>query len=105
MAWIVLLIAGFGEVGGVVSLKLSEGFTKLKPSIFTILFGGLSFFMLSLALKVLPIGTAYAIWTGIGSAGSVLIGMYWFKEPKNRMQIFLITCIVISVIGLRVAEG
>ncbi|MGB8000540.1 MAG: multidrug efflux SMR transporter [Anaerobacillus sp.] len=105
MAWIVLLIAGFGEVGGVVSLKLSEGFTKLKPSVFTILFGGLSFFMLSLALKVLPIGTAYAIWTGIGSAGSVLIGMYWFKEPKNRMQIFLITCIVISVIGLRVAEG
>ncbi|MGA9288094.1 MAG: multidrug efflux SMR transporter [Anaerobacillus sp.] len=105
MAWIVLLIAGFGEVGGVVSLKLSEGFTKLKPSVFTILFGGLSFFMLSLALKVLPIGTAYAIWTGIGSAGSVFIGMYWFKEPKNRIQIFLITCIVISVIGLRVAEG
>ncbi len=105
MAWIVLLIAGLGEVGGVISLKLSEGFTKLKPSIFTILFGGLSFFMLSLALKVLPVGTAYAIWTGIGSAGSVLIGMYWFKEPKNRMQLFLITCIVISVIGLRVAEG
>ncbi|TKD72564.1 DMT family transporter [Pseudalkalibacillus hwajinpoensis] len=105
MAWIALLIAGLGEVGGVICLKLSEGFTKLKPSVFTILFGGLSFFMLSLSLKALPIGTAYAIWTGIGSAGSVLIGMYWFKEPKNRMQLVLITCVIISVVGLRIVEG
>lgn len=105
MAWIALMFAGLAEVGGVISLKLSEGFTKLKPSIFTILFGGLSFFMLSLSLKALPVGTAYAIWTGIGSAGSVLIGMYWFKEPRNRMQLLLITCVIISVVGLRIVEG
>ncbi|MCA0988739.1 DMT family transporter [Guptibacillus algicola] len=105
MAWIALLIAGLAEVGGVISLKLSNGFKKLKPSIMTIAFGGLSFFMLSVSLKALPVGTAYAIWTGIGSAGSVLIGMYWFKEPRNRMQLVLISCIVISVVGLRVTEG
>ncbi|WP_377891143.1 DMT family transporter [Alkalihalobacillus sp. R86527] len=105
MAWIALLVAGLAEVGGVISLKLSNGFKKLKPSIMTIIFGGLSFFMLSVSLKALPVGTAYAIWTGIGSAGSVLIGMYWFKEPRNRMQLVLISCIVLSVVGLRLTEG
>lgn len=105
MAWIVLLIAGFAEIGGVISLKLSEGFTKLRPSLMTIMFGGLSFFMLSVSLKALPVGTAYAIWTGIGSAGSVLIGMFLFKEPRNRIQLLLISCVIISIVGLRFTEG
>ncbi|WP_270180668.1 DMT family transporter [Alkalihalobacillus sp. CinArs1] len=105
MAWIALLIAGIAEIGGVTSLKLSNGFRNLKASLMTIAFGMLSFFMLSLSLKALPVGTAYAIWTGIGSAGSVLIGMYWFKEPRNRIQLLLISFIVISVVGLKVTEG
>ncbi len=103
MAWILLIIAGLCEIVGVISLKLTESFTKVKPTITCILFGGLSFYLLSSAVQTLPVGTAYAIWTGIGSAGSVLVGMLFFHESKDIIRILLISGIVISIIGLKVA--
>jgi quaternary ammonium compound-resistance protein SugE len=104
MAWIFLVIAGFAEVGGVLSMKLSEGFKKLLPSILCIIFGAISFYLLSLSVKTLPVGTAYAIWTGIGSAGSVLVGMLFFSESKDRIRIFLISGIIISIAGLKLVS-
>ncbi|MBM7702406.1 DMT family transporter [Metabacillus iocasae] len=101
MAWITLILAGFCEVGLVIFLKLSDGFKRLWPSLGFILFGGLSFYLLSLSLVDLPIGTAYAIWTGIGSAGSVVVGMLFFKEPKDIKRILLILCIITGVVGLK----
>lgn len=97
----ILIIAGLAEVGGVISLKLTEGFTKVKPFIACIIFGGLSFYLLSQSLQTLPIGIAYAIWTGIGSVGSVIIGMLFFNESKDIKRIMLISGIVISIIGLK----
>lgn len=102
MSWIFLLIAGIAEVGSVISLKQADGFKKLLPSIACIIFGSLSFYFLSLSLISLPVGTAYAIWTGIGSVGSVLAGMIFFKEPRSLIRIFLIMCIVTGVIGIKI---
>ncbi|PWW20294.1 quaternary ammonium compound-resistance protein SugE [Cytobacillus oceanisediminis] len=101
MAWMMLIIAGLAEIGGVISLKLTEGFTKIKPTISCLLFAGISFYLLSASVQTLPVGTAYAIWTGIGSAGSILIGMLFFKESKDIKRIILISGIVISIIGLK----
>ena len=83
MQWLFLVIAGFFEMGWAIGLKYSEGFTKLVPSLFTISGMVASFFFLSLALKNLPLGTAYAIWTGIGTVGTVLLGIILFKEPLS----------------------
>lgn len=105
MAWIFLLIAGFAEIGSVISLKLADGFKKFLPSMAVLFFGSLSFYFLSLSITVLPIGTAYAIWTGIGSVGSVLIGMIFFHEPKDIKRILLITCIIIGTIGIKLTSG
>ncbi|MBS4190443.1 multidrug efflux SMR transporter [Bacillus sp. FJAT-49705] len=101
MSWIFLLIAGITEVGSVISLKEADGFKKLLPSISCIICGSLSFYFLSLSLISLPVGTAYAIWTGIGTVGSVLAGMIFFKEPRSLIRIFLIMCIVTGVIGIK----
>ncbi|WP_110114874.1 multidrug efflux SMR transporter [Bacillus sp. CGMCC 1.16541] len=102
MAWVTLILAGFCEVGFVIFLKLSDGFKRLWPSLGFMLFGGLSFYLLSLSLIELPIGTAYAIWTGVGAAGSVILGMIFFKEPKDLKRIVLILCIIAGVVGLKV---
>ncbi|NGP46683.1 multidrug efflux SMR transporter [Bacillaceae bacterium SIJ1] len=101
MAWIILLIAGFAEIGGILALKASEGLSRLKPTIFAIVFGGLSFYLLSVALKELPLSTGYAVWTGIGAVGSVLFGMWIYKEPKTAARLFFIALIVTGVVGLR----
>ncbi|HAA8259125.1 TPA_asm: QacE family quaternary ammonium compound efflux SMR transporter, partial [Listeria monocytogenes] len=82
MDWIFLLVAGLCEMVFVVMLKLSDGFKKVGYAILTIIFMSASFFLLSLALKTIPIGTGYAIWTGIGAVGSVTLGMIVFKERK-----------------------
>ncbi|MED3930911.1 multidrug efflux SMR transporter [Priestia megaterium] len=102
MAWIALIAAGFCEVGFVIFLKLSDGFKRMFPSIGFILFGAGSFYLLSLALKEIPIGTAYGIWTGVGAAGSVLLGMFFFHEAKDMRRILFIFCIVAGVIGLKI---
>ncbi|MBN3525047.1 DMT family transporter [Paenibacillus apiarius] len=103
MNWIFLILAGFAEIGGVISLKKSDGFRKLAPTLCAIAFGGASFYLLSSSLRTIPIGTAYGIWTGIGSAGSVLAGMIFFKEPKEWKRLLFISLIVISLIGLKLS--
>ncbi|HUC93033.1 MAG TPA: multidrug efflux SMR transporter [Paenibacillus sp.] len=105
MAWIFLLISGLGEIGGVTFLKLSEGFTKWKATVGAALSGFVSFYFLSRALQDIPISTAYGIWTGIGSAGSVLLGMFLFKESKDMRKLLFISMIIAGVVGLRVVGG
>jgi quaternary ammonium compound-resistance protein SugE len=104
MAWFFLLFAGIAEIGSIISLKLAKGFTKLFPSGVCLLFGSLSFYFLSLSFTVLPIGTAYAIWTSIGSVGSVLVGMAFFHEPRDRKSIFLIACIIVGAVGVKITS-
>lgn len=101
MAWIYLLFAGIGEVGFVIFMKLSNGFTRYLYSLLCVVSGSLSFYLLSKSLQELPIGTAYGMWTGIGAAGSVLLGMLFFGESKNWKRLLFIGMILISVIGLK----
>lgn len=89
----------------VVMMKLSEGFKKLNYSIYTVVFMIASFFLLSLALKTIPIGTGYAIWTGIGAVGSVVMGMVLFKEKKSALKLLFIALIIAGVIGLKLTSG
>lgn len=100
MKWLYLIIAGIFEVSWAIELKYSEGFTKLVPSILAIVGAIASFYFLSLALKGLPLGTAYAIWTGIGTVGTVILGIILFKEPVNAIRIVCILLIVSGIIGL-----
>lgn len=104
MKWIVLIIAGFFEMGWVIGLKYSQGFTKPIPSILTIVGMIASFYFLSIALKSLPLGTAYAIWTGIGTVGTVILGIVLFKEPFDIMRVICIGFIVLGIVGLRVVS-
>lgn len=104
MAWVYLFIAGFFEMGWAVGLKLSHGFTKFWPSVGTGIAFLASMGFLSLALKSLPIGTAYGIWTGIGAVGTVFIGMLLFDEPRDIARLLCIALIVIGIIGLKLTE-
>ena len=102
MAWIYLFIAGFFEIGWAVGLKYTAGFTKLWPSVITIIGMILSFYFLSAAVKTIPIGTAYAIWTGIGAVGTAIFGMILFGESKEFIRLIFIFLIVIGIIGLKI---
>ena len=101
MAWIYLLIAGFFEVSWAIGLKLSDGFSNLIISILTIIGMVASFYFLALALKNIPLGTAYAIWTGIGTLGTVILGIILFKEPSSVMRFFCIFLILSVITGLK----
>lgn len=105
MAWVYLFIAGVFEVIWAIGLKYSHGFTRLYPSLITL--GGMliSFYLLSLATKSLPIGTAYAIWTGIGAFGSVLLGIILFSEPLNILRIVFLCLILIGILGLKLTSA
>lgn len=105
MQWIYLLIAGFFEVAWAVGLKLSCGFTNVAVSILTILEMIASFYFLALALKNIPLGTAYAVWTGIGTIGTVVFGILLFKEPITIMRIICIMLIVSGVTGLKILSA
>lgn len=104
MKWLMLIVAGLFEMGWAIGLKYSEGFTKLIPSIFTIVGMIASFYFLSLALKSLPLGTAYAIWTGIGTVGTVTLGIILFKEPIDITRLICIGFIVVGIVGLKVVS-
>ncbi|MEK3979992.1 multidrug efflux SMR transporter [Psychrobacillus sp. FSL K6-2836] len=101
MEWFLLVIAGLFEVAFVICMKLSDGFKNVKFTILTVISASLSFFLLSLALKEIAVGTGYAVWTGIGAAGSVLLGMYLFQEKKSRKKLFFLSCIIMGVVGLK----
>ena len=101
MSWIYILIASVFEISWAIGLKYSNGFTQLKASIFTIIPMILSYVFLSLGVKNLPIGTAYAVWTGIGAVGTAIYGIYFFDEPRNLLRVAFIFLIIIGIIGLR----
>lgn len=101
MAWALLLIAGLFEIIWATGLKYTEGFTRLTPSIITILSMTVSVYLLSIAAKSLPIGTSYAVWTGIGAIGTVVAGIILFNEPKDTIRLLCIGLIIIGIAGLR----
>lgn len=101
MGWVILIIAGFFEVVWAVGLKHTEGFTKLWPSVITIVAMSISFAGLSYALKTIPMGNAYAVWTGIGAVGVAIIGIVWFNESADVKRIICISFIVLGIIGLK----
>jgi quaternary ammonium compound-resistance protein SugE len=104
MAWFYLLIAGLFEVGWAIGLKYTEGFSRLWPSLATIAAMILSLGFLGLALKTLPVGTAYAIWTGVGAVGTAALGIYLFAEPATAMRLACIALIVAGIVGLKLAS-
>jgi quaternary ammonium compound-resistance protein SugE len=101
MSWLWILIASIFEISWAVGIKYTQGFTKITATIFTIISMILSYVFLSLGVKNLPIGTAYAVWTGIGAVGTAVYGMMFFDEPKDFLRIFFIFLIVIGIFGLR----
>jgi len=101
MSWLYLLIAGLTEIGWAIGLKLSQGWTRPWPSTITAILMVVSFAFLSLALKTLPIGTAYAVWTGIGAAGTAIVGMYFFGESRDILRVLCIVLIIAGVVGLK----
>ncbi len=103
MPWIILLIAGLLEVGWAVSLKYSSGFTKLGPSIATLILLAGSMVLLGIAVRSVPLGTAYAIWTGIGAVGTAILGIALFHEPASLPRIICILLIVAGILGLKLA--
>ena len=105
MAWVFLVVAGLLEVFWSSFLKLSEGFTKLGFSIVTVAGMLASFYFLSQAMKTLPLGTAYAIWTGIGAVGSVLVGILVFKEPVTAARMFFTVLLLTGIIGIKLTSS
>ncbi len=100
--WIYILIASVFEISWAVGLKYSNGFTKLYPSIFTAICMILSYVFLAIGSKNLPIGTAYAVWTGIGAAGTAIYGMIFFNESRELIRVFFIFFIIIGIVGLKI---
>ena len=105
MPWLHLIIAGLLEVAWAIGLKQTEGWTRLWPSVITALLMIASFFFLSLALRMLPLGTAYAIWTGIGAVGTALVGIFVFGEPRTAARLACIVLIVAGIVGLKLTSG
>lgn len=105
MHWVVLFVAGLFEVAWAIGLKYTEGFSKLWPSVFTIVCMIISMGLLAYAVKHLPIGTAYAIWTGIGAVGTAVLGIILFDESKELVRIFFIFLIVVGIVGLKLFSG
>lgn len=102
MSWIYILIASIFEISWAVGLKYSNGFTKLYPSIFTAVCMILSYIFLAMGSKNLPIGTAYAVWTGIGAAGTAIYGILYFNESRELIRIGFIFLVIIGIIGLKI---
>lgn len=101
MAWFILFVAGIFEVAWAVGLKYSNGLSKFWPSVFTLVCLVISMGMLAYAVRSLPVGTAYAVWTGIGAVGTVILGMILFDEPKDLARIFFIGLILMGIVGLK----
>ena len=105
MAWLVLFVAGLCEVGWAVGLKYTEGFTRPVPTVFTGVMLVTSMVLLAWAVKTLPLGTAYAVWTGIGAVGAVALGIVLFKEPVTLPRMICLGLIVAGILGLRLVSG
>ena len=103
MAWVILFVAGLFEIGWAVGLKYAEGFTRFWPSAFTVVSLVASMALLGLSLRSLPLGTAYAVWTGIGTIGTVALGILLFREPATVLRLTCIALIVAGILGLKLA--
>ena len=104
IAWVVLFVAGLLEIAWAVGLKYTEGFTRLWPSVATVIAMIGSMALLGVALRTLPVGTAYAIWTGIGSVGTAVLGIILFREPATAMRLVCIALIVAGIVGLKLTS-
>jgi len=105
MAWIYLVVAGLFECGWAIGLKYTEGFSKIIPSLLTISAMAISFWLLSVAMKAIPIGTAYAVWTGIGAVGVAIMGMVLFGESRDIMRVICLLLIVSGIVGLKLVSS
>lgn len=105
MAWILLFTAGVAEIVFALSLKYNEGFTKLWPSVVTCIAGLCSFYLLTIAIKTLPLGTAYAVWTGMGAVGIAILGIFLFKESADVCRLMSITLVIMGIVGLKLTEA
>ena len=103
MAWVLLTFAGLFEIVWVFGLKHTQGFTLLWPSIFTLVTMGISFWLLSLAMKTLPMGTAYGVWVGIGTVGTVIVGILFLNESSTIWRLLSIALIISGVVGLKLS--
>jgi quaternary ammonium compound-resistance protein SugE len=101
MAWFLLVVAGLFEAAWAIGLKYTDGFTKLIPSLLTIAGIAVSMVLLAVTVRTLPIGTAYAVWVGIGAAGAGILGMLLFDEPANALRLGFLALLLIAIIGLK----
>ena len=105
MAWTYLAVAGLFEIGWAVGLKYSEGFSKPVPSLLTVAAMAMSIWLLSVAMKIIPVGTAYAVWTGIGAIGVAILGMILFDESRDIMRVICLLLIVSGILGLKLVSS
>ena len=103
MPWIILVLAGLFEVGWAICLKYTDGFSKLWPTVGTVAAMAISLGLLGIAMKSLPVGTAYAIWVGVGAVGTVILGIVLFQEPLNALRVISVALIVAGLVGLKLA--
>lgn len=103
MPWIILVLAGLFEVGWAIGLKYTDGFSKLWPTVGTVAAMAISLGLLGIAMKSLPVGTAYAIWVGVGAVGTVILGIVLFQEPLNALRVISVALIVAGLVGLKLA--
>ncbi|NDL61456.1 quaternary ammonium compound efflux SMR transporter SugE [Acerihabitans arboris] len=104
MSWLLLIFAGLLETVWAIGLKYTEGFTRLGPSVVTLIAMAISITLLAFAMRELPVGTAYAVWTGIGVVGTVIIGMMWLGEPVQWVRIVSLAMIVLGIVGLKLTH-
>ncbi|MEE8339031.1 MAG: quaternary ammonium compound efflux SMR transporter SugE [Xanthomonadales bacterium] len=103
MKWIILFLAGLFEIAWAIGLKYTDGFTRLWPTVWTVLSIIISLWLLGIAVKSLPIGTAYSIWVGVGAVGTVILGIVLFGEPANTFRLISVAFIIVGIIGLKIA--
>jgi quaternary ammonium compound-resistance protein SugE len=104
MAWTLIVVAGFFEIVWATLLKFTDGFTRVWPSIGTVVAMGISMVCMSFALRVIPMGTAYVVWTGIGAVGTVILGIVLFDEPRNVIRLVCIGMIIVGIVGLNLSS-
>lgn len=104
MTWLVLLVAGLFEIAWAIGLKYTEGFTRLWPTVATIAAMVVSLGLLGIAMRTIPVGTAYAVWTGIGTVGTVILGIFLFGESANALRLFCVALILAGILGLKMID-
>jgi len=105
MAWIILILAGLFETGWAIGLKYTEGFTRLWPTVWTVVAMIISLWLLGIAMKTLPVGTAYTIWVGVGAVGTVILGIVLLEEPAHAARLLSVALIIAGLIGLKLATA